>query len=78
VLRANREWLRATGIAHDRVAGADVHELRNPLAPIRNSIYLLERSAPESEHAARAREVIRRQTEHLTRSGETRRSAPRA
>jgi PAS domain S-box-containing protein len=43
------------------------HELRNPLAPIRNSIYLLERAAPGSEQATRAREVIRRQTEHLTR-----------
>jgi PAS domain S-box-containing protein len=43
------------------------HELRNPLAPIRNSIYLLERAAPESEQATRAREVVRRQTEHLTR-----------
>ncbi len=43
------------------------HELRNPLAPIRNSIYLLERAAPDSEQATRAREVVRRQTEHLTR-----------
>jgi PAS domain S-box-containing protein len=43
------------------------HELRNPLAPIRNSIYLLERAAPDSPPAARAREVIRRQTEHLSR-----------
>ncbi|BDG08839.1 hybrid sensor histidine kinase/response regulator [Anaeromyxobacter paludicola] len=43
------------------------HELRNPLAPIRNSIYLLERAAAGSEQAARAQEVIRRQTEHLSR-----------
>jgi PAS domain S-box-containing protein len=43
------------------------HELRNPLAPIRNSIYLLERAAPESDQATRARDVMRRQTEHLTR-----------
>ncbi|HEY6005254.1 MAG TPA: ATP-binding protein [Anaeromyxobacter sp.] len=43
------------------------HELRNPLAPIRNSIYLLERAAPGSEQATRAREVLRRQAEHLTR-----------
>jgi PAS domain S-box-containing protein len=43
------------------------HELRNPLAPIRNSIYLLERAAPGSEQAARAKEVVRRQAEHLTR-----------
>ncbi len=43
------------------------HELRNPLAPIRNSIYLLERAAPGSAQAARSKEVIRRQTMHLTR-----------
>jgi PAS domain S-box-containing protein len=43
------------------------HELRNPLAPIRNSIYLLERSAPGTDQATHAREVIRRQAEQLTR-----------
>ena len=43
------------------------HELRNPLAPIRNSIYMLDRASPGSPQAARAKEVINRQTEHLTR-----------
>ncbi len=43
------------------------HELRNPLTPIRNSIHLLDLAAPGSEQAARAKEVIRRQTEHLAR-----------
>jgi PAS domain S-box-containing protein len=43
------------------------HELRNPLAPMRNSIYLLDRAAPGSDVALRAREVLRRQTELLTR-----------
>ena len=43
------------------------HELRNPLAPIRNSIHLLERVAPDTEQASRAKEVLRRQSEHLTR-----------
>jgi hypothetical protein len=43
------------------------HELRNPLAPIRNGIWLLEHAAPESEQAARSRDVIRRQTDHLAR-----------
>jgi signal transduction histidine kinase/CheY-like chemotaxis protein len=43
------------------------HELRNPLAPIRNSIYLLEHTAPGSGAAAHAKEVMRRQIEHLTR-----------
>ncbi len=43
------------------------HELRNPLGPIRNSIFLLEGAAPGSEQALRAKLVLRRQTEHLTR-----------
>jgi two-component system CheB/CheR fusion protein len=43
------------------------HELRNPLAPIRNGIALLERVPPGSEQAARARAVIERQTAHLVR-----------
>jgi PAS domain S-box-containing protein len=43
------------------------HELRNPLAPIRSSLYLLDRAPPGSERAARAREIIHRQTGHLSR-----------
>jgi PAS domain S-box-containing protein len=43
------------------------HELRNPLAPIRNALFLLERAPSGSEQAARAHAVLRRQTEHLTR-----------
>ena len=43
------------------------HELRNPLAPIRNSLAILDRVAPESADALKAREVIHRQTQHLTR-----------
>jgi len=42
------------------------HELRNPLAPIRNSLYVLERAVPGSEQANRANAVINRQVEHLT------------
>ena len=42
------------------------HELRNPLAPIRNSLFILERAAPGSDQAQRARKVIDRQTAHLT------------
>jgi PAS domain S-box-containing protein len=43
------------------------HELRNPLAPIRSSLYLLEHASQDSPQFARAREVIDRQTQHLTR-----------
>jgi PAS domain S-box-containing protein len=43
------------------------HELRNPLAPIRNSLFLVKCAAPGSDQAARAMQVIERQTQHLTR-----------
>jgi PAS domain S-box-containing protein len=43
------------------------HELRNPLAPIRNSLYILSHAAPGGEQARRAHTVIARQVEHLSR-----------
>jgi hypothetical protein len=42
------------------------HELRNPLAPIRNSLYILDRAAPGSDQARRAQMVIDRQVGHLS------------
>jgi PAS domain S-box-containing protein len=43
------------------------HELRNPLAPIKNSLFILERTSPGGEQAKRAHAVIARQVEQLTR-----------
>ncbi len=43
------------------------HELRNPLAPIRNSLFILERASPGSDQARRAQAVIDRQTAQLAR-----------
>jgi PAS domain S-box-containing protein len=42
------------------------HELRNPLAPIRSALDVLDRVPMASAQAARAREVIARQADHLT------------
>jgi PAS domain S-box-containing protein len=42
------------------------HELRNPLAPIRSSLVLLERAAPGAAQARRAQEIIGRQVAHMT------------
>lgn len=47
--------------------GVLAHELRNPLAPMVTSLYLLGRSSPDSEVARRAQEVIARQVTHLSR-----------
>jgi two-component system, chemotaxis family, CheB/CheR fusion protein len=43
------------------------HELRNPLAPLRNSLYILEHAAPDGDAANRARAVMGRQVGHLSR-----------
>ena len=43
------------------------HELRNPLSPIRNSLYVLERAEPGGERAGNAQAVIGRQVAHLSR-----------
>ena len=43
------------------------HELRNPLAAIRNALWLLEETGSGNEREARQREVIERQTHHLVR-----------
>ena len=43
------------------------HELRNPLTPIRNSLYVLGRVTPGGDQARRALEVISRQSGQLAR-----------
>jgi PAS domain S-box-containing protein len=43
------------------------HELRNPLAAVRNALAVVARAAPGSEQARRAREIAERQSGYLTR-----------
>jgi PAS domain S-box-containing protein len=43
------------------------HELRNPLAPIRSALFLLDHADCDPERAGRARAVIERQVDHLAR-----------
>ena len=43
------------------------HELRNPLAAMQSSVYVLEHGAPGSNATANARGIIDRQVEHLAR-----------
>jgi PAS domain S-box-containing protein len=64
--QAEEELRRADQRKNDFLAILS-HELRNPLAPIRNGILLLERAPPGSEPARLAMEVLRRQTDHLAR-----------
>ncbi len=43
------------------------HELRNPLAPIKNSLYILAQAEISEAQARHAREVLERQVDQLTR-----------
>ncbi len=65
-LRAE-EGLREADRQKDVFLAMLAHELRNPLAPIRNASELLARLAPADSQAQAVVEVIRRQVVHLTR-----------
>lgn len=43
------------------------HELRNPLAPIRNAVQLLKTSSPPEDTVRKARGIIERQVNHMVR-----------
>jgi signal transduction histidine kinase/DNA-binding response OmpR family regulator len=66
---------RALGAANARLVESDrrkneflavlSHELRNPLAPLKNSLYILDRAPAGGEQARRAHQVIDRQVTQL-------------
>ncbi len=66
-LQGALSMLRDADKRKDEFLGVLSHEIRNPLAPIRSSIYILDRADSKSEAAAHARLVLQRQTDHLTR-----------
>jgi signal transduction histidine kinase len=68
-LRSKRaeEELREANRAKDEFLGMLSHELRNPLAPIRNALHILDRAPPGGPQALRAQEIAGRQLSHLTR-----------
>jgi two-component system CheB/CheR fusion protein len=59
--------LRAADLRKNDFLGVLSHELRNPLAPIRNAIHILKHAPDGSDQASRAKAVIERQTNQLTR-----------
>jgi PAS domain S-box-containing protein len=61
------EALREAGRRKDEFLAMLGHELRNPLAPIRNGLQFLRRSEPLGPQAGRVRDMVERQFEHLTR-----------
>ena len=76
-LTAMKQAEEALRVANLQLAGADErkneflavlsHELRNPLAPIKNSLYILGRATPGGDQARRAQAVIERQVDQLAR-----------
>jgi signal transduction histidine kinase/ActR/RegA family two-component response regulator len=66
-LRRTEESLRDADRNKNEFLAVLSHELRNPLAPIQNSLHILERAAPGSSQAQRAHAVVARQVRHLTR-----------
>jgi PAS domain S-box-containing protein len=66
-LRDREAALREVDRQKNRFLAVLSHELRNPLTPITNSLYILDRATPGGEQASRAKAVIARQVSQLSR-----------
>ena len=66
-LRESEDALRETDRRKDEFLAMLAHELRNPLAPIRNSVEYLRMRAEEDPSVRWSHDVIDRQIDHLTR-----------
>lgn len=70
---AARENRRLYGLAREADARKDAflatlaHELRNPLTPIRNALYMLEREHPHEPRTVELQRMMSRHTDHLVR-----------
>ncbi|WP_143762871.1 hybrid sensor histidine kinase/response regulator [Ramlibacter tataouinensis] len=61
------EALRQADRRKDEFISVLAHELRNPLAPVRNAVEILKRVAQPEPRVERARDVIARQVAHMVR-----------
>lgn len=66
-LRQQAERLEEANRHKDEFLAMLAHELRNPLAPIRNGIRVLEIVGTSNDEARQTREMIERQVTHMTR-----------
>ncbi len=65
--RRVEEELRDANRRKDEFLATLAHELRNPLAPIRNSLHLLRMAGADSGSVERIHEMMERQVNHLVR-----------
>ena len=66
-LEAMNRTLKEADRHKDEFLAVLAHELRNPLAPIRNAVEIMRRSAIEDAQLTWSRDVIERQVKHLSR-----------
>src|SRR5690606_29183626 len=66
-VRKGAAALREADSRKDEFLAMLSHELRNPLAPIMNGLYILEHTPPGSEQAGLAQAIMRRQVAQLAR-----------
>jgi signal transduction histidine kinase len=59
--------LKEAGLRKDEFLAMLAHELRNPLAPIRSAVKVLNLKGSAVPEARWSREIIERQVQHLTR-----------
>jgi signal transduction histidine kinase len=67
VRRAAEEALRENDRRKDEFLATLAHELRNPLAPLRNALEILRRAGADPATAARARDIMARQLQQMIR-----------
>jgi PAS domain S-box-containing protein len=65
--RAASDALREADQRKDQFIATLAHELRNPLAPIRTAVAVLERIGPVDERVERVREIVTRQVAQMAR-----------
>jgi PAS domain S-box-containing protein len=65
--RRTEAALRDADRRKDEFLAVLAHELRNPLAPIRNALHILRRSAADRATVDQVRDVMERQVEHIAR-----------